>query len=259
MCRASTRLVLFLLICHVESPQSNCDHASRLTVYDQKLSFCDAHSKCFEAAKIKGLFGFMRGRCIGRYLAADTQAEAMWINVHALMHREPTVTDSEWVYGESNEPRSDEDVELYPVHRTSDYTDGYRVTVVDAQNRLIRYTTVSSLADAVACQETESIDSKRKMRKEKFMGVRLKRNETWFAKANFSVGCFKRDWSSTAMNCVLKCHLDLKCRSCYFNQENNACVLTQFVDSLMNKTNGNEVLLAWQRFARPSWKLDNRN
>ncbi|THD22861.1 hypothetical protein D915_006619 [Fasciola hepatica] len=224
--------------------------ATNKEYHHKNLSFCDAHRECFIRGKLRNTIGYMIGREYLKLKALKPFTSDIWLNYHALLHQNRPREVKGWIFGDTIDESSDEIFQQYV--NIKPYCTTCRLSFYTTKS-VIRTTRAGHDRKTFACGYRLVSKTTSEIIPERFLSDRKRgpNQMSFFDQANN--GCFGESNSVTLIECAMRCHLNVMCRSFYFNTKSAACRYTLFIDSLMSLPDWENNADYWLRFSRPMW------
>ncbi|TPP61730.1 hypothetical protein FGIG_03224 [Fasciola gigantica] len=215
-----------------------------------RTEYCKAHRECFLKGQSKKMIGYMLGEEVFNFLSKNAVTSDLWINLHVLLEQTNKSGLKKWIYGEKNSgatKRGIQDVTGKQLNR------GDRVAIFTTKRQIARANTINGNY-AFACAFS-SISSTIPTTRHELFRQQLIGSSKLYAFSDDTKGCFEKYLYFTKIECALKCHLDMVCRSFYFNTVSPTCIHALYVDSLLTRSHWQTNSKSWQRISRPTWSL----
>ncbi|VDP90152.1 unnamed protein product [Echinostoma caproni] len=198
----------------------------------------------------------MVGSCLLSVMDMARDGNSVWINVHSLLIDDENTLHEKWIYGENNFPLSADHMRYFATG--SEEFNPIRAHLMVLKDGKLIPSQMANVENAVACQMNDYSPKPMNVRTELFRKAYATKTISWIEENTKYEGCFVEYMQQTSISCGLKCHLDLKCRSYYFEENKQYCIHTQFVDMSLGRTVSSLEATQWNRYTRPMWRMDIR-
>ncbi|THD19944.1 hypothetical protein D915_009324 [Fasciola hepatica] len=214
-------------------------------------NYCDAHQACRDAGIRLGLRLVLTGTNVSKFIAASNRPSMMFTSINTLLTRKDnwyagwrigvpgyssyaTPADPSMPWGEDQPNHLSELLVLIKGKQIND----------DIQLS----TTVASACKWVGATSTLQTDPRPELFDSRFPETL----SNFFFPDFWATGCFDQQQTSTILSCVKICKQNFDCRSFYYNNEAQKCMIALYVDSRL-PLDMKCLPGKWHRYGHPNW------